>query len=77
MGHTPTEPGNTAALTRIATFRFDAAFQLTDHKMDARYPLLTLRRQITNPPYGISGFQLQIALPIDTLTSITYRRAGA
>ena len=76
MGHTPTEPGNTAALTRIATFRFDAAFQLTDHKMDARYPLLTLRRQITNPPYGISGFQRQ-TLRIDTLTSITYRRAGA
>ena len=45
--------------------------------MDARYPLLTLRRQIANPPYGISGFQRQIVLPIDTVTSITYRGAGA
>ena len=61
---------NTVALTRITTLKFDAAFQLSDHKMDSRYPLLTLRRQIANPLYGISGFQRQIALPINTSTNI-------
>ena len=60
---------NSAAVERVNSDGFEAAFQLSDRKMDATYPLLTLRRQIVNPFTGISGFRSQISGLVDISTS--------
>ena len=59
---------NEGVLERVNRQGFDAAFQLSDRRIDARYPLLTMRRQIVNPFTGISGFRNQISAPVDTTT---------
>ena len=62
---------NASVVDHVNTERFDAAFQLSDHKMDATFPLLTLRRQIVNPFTGISGFRNQVAASLDTTTVLS------
>ena len=62
---------NEGVLERVNRQGFDAAFQLSDRRIDAKYPLLTMRRQIVNPFTGISGFRNQISAPVDTTTADT------
>ena len=59
---------NVAALSRIVPLGFEAAFQLSDHKMDPTWPMLTLRRQIANPLTGIDGFRRQVSASVNTST---------